>query len=322
MGMKKKVAMVAVKALLRQGNYPAQIAKKLGVSHTAILNKIRELRLKGQIVRLKTYPATYRVLTLEEAVATNSIMGSSKRNLEGHTSDNPNRPLEPHNFGEWYALKSGDLSLARGFKKEHKVSGMVVRQWRFPDVLLIAYLGKAPKVVVWVKSFKGVLPLQQVAWGRAQIRERIAVFSAENGLELEFLKYAGKGAIEWATTEIKAGLGEAVKTSLGLRSGEKTTIGDMVVKSSDASHPGKVEFVPLDPDKRPFSATIQGQRFAVMVQDDKIVELPKRFIVLEKQVSEVVSSFLKISKALSAVTEKEADKPIVPIEDKDRKEVA
>lgn len=307
-GMIKKVAMVSLLAALRAGKYPAQIAKEMGVSHQAINKKIAELRRKGLILRIKGYPAQYRVLAIEEQQLQPTTTGGDDSNQKSE--------FVPHNFGETWAVLSGDFKAATGPWKQHYLARnkLAIRRSKTPLFTVVGVLGATPKLTIWLKRGEGKTPAAIVASGRLLMREWLKEFAGRFGLKLEFVRYAGQGAIEWATREPGGDVGRVLIDGLALREGP-VKVGDTVFKANDKSHPGSVEVVSASPGVRPAEATKVVQRFTVLTKDDAFMALPSRMEKLE-------AALLKFGDGLNMlIEEKLVSDAIKPRKNEDRKEV-
>jgi len=217
---------------IKAGKYPSQIARELHVSHTAVLKKLHALRLQGIVKQVNHYPAFYEVITPEVQAETNFANPSKANSL---------RVVEPHKFGEWFAVESGRLSGGRTWCPK---PNLVCRRWLYDHFTIIGYSSqnKPEKLVVWLKAYKGFTPIQQVTQGRIMLRQFTQDFATKNGLVVNYLKTAGPR--EWATTTIGHGLSEELIDGLRLRENNRA-VGD-VEFTTDRSHPGRAEFKTLE----------------------------------------------------------------------------
>jgi hypothetical protein len=272
-----KLNIAGVLALIRAGCSNAQIARHYKVSPSAVSQFMNDLRLAGRIQRIKTYPATYRVIEPEERNVKLASMGDGDVKLGGSVGDGK-RVVEPHKFGEWFVINSGSVVGGRAWH----LGSTICRRWVSADFTIIAY---PKRFVVWLKTFNGKTPLDMVADGRARIRRRAELFAAEQGLVFEFEKYAG--AREWNTPVPGQGLSKDLIDGLKLREGARV-VGD-TVWSTDKSHVGRAEFGTLKPvGKSLESADLYAKRLNILLSSDAFLELPVRLENFERLSTEAI----------------------------------
>lgn len=237
-----------------------QTAKKLGVSERTIWSKIRELRLKSAIKHISKHPALFEILPASLTVQQFDSVGYAQGSVISATIHakipsklNPERVAEPHRFGAKFTLEGqrvwgGQAWTAGG--------GLVCRRWVEDEVTFIVYQGKLRQsVTVWLTAFRGLNVLAQVALGNDTMLRRVSDFAVKHGCKAEFSKKLG--VREWTTTEIGRGLSKSLMDGLGIHhQGDFVELGNVRIKASDFSHPGRVEFEDMVKDvSRPLGSS-------------------------------------------------------------------
>lgn len=268
---KNKVAIPLVLQLIKLGYRQGVIAKRLGVSHTAIWKILDALKHSGAIIQTKSRPSRYVIVSSKkEAAAVSSVLDDDCNCVP--TKDNLFRVVEPHGFGGQFEY----CGVSRGFGPEKEFwlgKSQIQRIWKEGQFTVHIYQNAKSakgKLVVWVKQFRGLTLEEQIANGKTDLQARALRLAGEQGLtDLRFVKW--RGLSEFNTPK-GADLGYSVLDALKLRQNPIEVMNTKLSVSS--SHPDQVHLQDIVP--------LSARELARLWEESLRADLPKRMGVAEE----------------------------------------
>jgi len=122
-GRKMKVSDYDILIRIKEGKYPAQIAKELGLSREAIRKRLKKLEELGLIREIpKTYPKLYE-LTPKGIIYLNQL-----ERLEKETVNNPSLPVTAEGGGQPQPFLKGTINF-----HDFKIKVPILREGHIPD---------------------------------------------------------------------------------------------------------------------------------------------------------------------------------------------
>jgi predicted transcriptional regulator len=311
---RKLLNITVISRFLRKQAYPAQIAKKLGVSRAAISQFLKKMVSQGLIRQTNKYPAFYQIVEKNDVKQPENqplewysdVKQDVKQRVVSKTAtDNDSRRLfEPHRWGVWFRVKEGRLG---------GVFGGRFREWlrREDGFSIRCFDGKGgQKVLFWLKKFKGVRARDVLKESEKMLFERVGLFARQHGVVLEFWKSACDK--EWATTVIEGELTKWLLENLELKDSPKRLGWGIVF--TDKSHLGKVEVKTAIKGKE--GATDLVKRMDWVAYGDAQKEVAELRRVLSEMARQQVEFSKSVSETLAVM------KKIEPLKPEDRLDVA